>query len=152
VVELTATAVPVTVATRSRPAHCFRTAIDPAGVAVLLRSGWVPVDVLVAGTTQSRSARHRSEDALASTSRLNREIPGPTDLVQRGRRLVRQQFFKAAPALGGDGVLLHGGFEVTWTSTYHLVQVAATANVIARFGRSSSDSQRAAVIAVSVAG
>jgi uncharacterized protein YbjQ (UPF0145 family) len=134
VVQLTATAIPVRVATRHRPTRSFRTAIEPAGVAALIRNGWVPVDTVVTGTTQVRSPSHRREDAAASTGSTNREIPGPTDMIQRARATLRQRLATAARSLGGDGVLLDGGFDVTWSSTYHLVQVSATGSVIARCG------------------
>jgi uncharacterized protein YbjQ (UPF0145 family) len=132
-VQLTATALPVRADTRHRPARSFRTAIDPAGVATLIRGGWVPVDTVVTGTTHVRSLRHRHEDAMAATGTSNREIPGPTDMIQRARTILRQRLESAARSLGGDGVLLHGDFDVTWSSTYHLVMVHATGNVIARY-------------------
>jgi uncharacterized protein YbjQ (UPF0145 family) len=69
---------------------------------------------------------------MAATGLTNREIPGPTDMIQRARRMLRQRLESAARSLGGDGVLLHGDFDVTWSSTYHLVMVHATGNVIAR--------------------
>jgi uncharacterized protein YbjQ (UPF0145 family) len=132
-VELSAIAIPVSAETRHRPAHSFRTTIDAAGVAVLMRGGWVPVDTVVTGTTHARSLHHRGEDAAAATGTSNREIPGPTDMIQRARRVLRQRLEAAARSLGGDGVLLHGGFDVTWSSTYHLVMVHATGDVIARY-------------------
>jgi uncharacterized protein YbjQ (UPF0145 family) len=135
-VQLTATAIPVAAATRHQPARSFRTSIDPAGVALLIRGGWVPVDVVVVGTTQARSTSHRRDDAAAATGSTNGEIPGPTDMIQRARAVLRGQLAAAARSLGGDGVLLHDGFDVTWSSTYHLVQVSATGNVIARYGSS----------------
>jgi uncharacterized protein YbjQ (UPF0145 family) len=138
VVQMTASAVPVIAATRHRPARSFRTTIDPAGVATLIRSDWVPVDTVVTGTTQVRSPSHRRDDAAAATGSTNRELPGPTDMIQRARAVLRQQLVTAARSLGGDGVLLNEGFEVTWSSTYHLVQVIATGNVIARYGSSRS--------------
>jgi uncharacterized protein YbjQ (UPF0145 family) len=140
-VQMTATAIPVSAGTRHRPARSFRTAIDPSGVALLIRGGWVPVDLVVTGTTRVRSPRHRSYDAVAATSTTNREIPGSTDMIQRARRLLRQRLESAARSLGGDGVLLHGGFDVTWSSTYHLVSVHATGNVIARYAQDRSGVQ-----------
>jgi uncharacterized protein YbjQ (UPF0145 family) len=132
-VELAVSAVPVY--TRARPAACFRTAIDASGVATLVHAGWVPVDVLVEGTTQTRSRQHRAADAAAATSRRNAELVGPTDMIQRARRTLVRRFATTAKSVGADGVLLHGGFEVTWSSTYHLVQVSATANLIARWAQ-----------------
>jgi uncharacterized protein YbjQ (UPF0145 family) len=139
-VEVAVTAVPVF--TAGGPTSCFRTAIDPPGVAVLLKAGWAPVDVLVASVTQTLSMKHRHGDAMAATSRRNAELPGPTDMIERARRGIARQFARSAAALGADGVLLHGRFEVTWTSTYHLVQVAATANAIAQWGRVSTATRR----------
>lgn len=135
VVEVVATGVPVTSVSTAQPRLAFRTAIDAVGVVELLRAGWVPVDLLVAGTTQIRSRQHRAADAEAATGMSNREIPGPTDMIQRARRVLRERLHGAAQSLGADGVLLHGGFDVTWSSTYHLVQVAAIGNAIARYDR-----------------
>jgi uncharacterized protein YbjQ (UPF0145 family) len=131
--QLSATAIPVSAGTRHRPTRSFRTAIDPAGVAKLMAAGWVPVDTVVTGTTQVRSPRHRHDDAAAATGTTNREIPGPTDMIQRARTVLRQRLAAAARSLGGDGVLLDGDFDATWSSTYHLVMVHTTGNVIARY-------------------
>jgi uncharacterized protein YbjQ (UPF0145 family) len=140
-VQLSATGIPVNAGTQHRPGRCFRTAIDAAGVALLMRNGWVPVDTVVAGTTQARSLRHRGEDAMAVTGTSNREIAGPTDMMQRARRMLRQRLESDAKSLGADGVLLHGNFDVTWSSTYHLVMVHATGNVITRYGSNRSGLQ-----------
>ena len=138
VVELVASAVPITTGAAARPQMPFRSAIDAVGFVELLGGGWVPVDVVVAGTTQTRSQQHRARDAEAATGTTNREMPGPTDMIQRARRLLRERLSGAARSLGADGLLLHGGFDVTWSSTYHLVQVSAVGNAIARFDRGYS--------------
>jgi uncharacterized protein YbjQ (UPF0145 family) len=132
-VELSVTAIPVTAVRGAQPTNPFSTAINPVGVAAMMRGGWMPVEVLTAGTTKTRSRQHRSEDAAAATGRNNRELPGPTDMIQRARRNLRDQFRSAAASVGADGVLIDGDFEVTWSSTLHLVQVSAVANVVACF-------------------
>jgi uncharacterized protein YbjQ (UPF0145 family) len=138
VVELSVTATPIWSSGPRLLTRPFRTAFDSGAVAALLRGGWVPVDLLIAGTTQTRAPRHRGGDAAAATSRANREIPGPSDMIQRGRRHVRNQLAAKATTLGADGVLLHGGFTIDWSSTYHLVQVSATATAIARWSNRTS--------------
>jgi uncharacterized protein YbjQ (UPF0145 family) len=138
IVEMVATGAAVSIAAGGRPRLPFRTTIDAVGVAELLRSGWVPVDVVMAGTTETRSRQHHAADAEAATGTSNREIPGPTDMIQRARRLLRERMHSSAQSLGADGVLLHGGFDVHWSSTYHLVQVSAIGNAIARYDRSDA--------------
>ena len=148
VVELTVTAIPVTVTVHAELTQPFSTAIEPVGLATLLRGGWVPVKALTAGTTQTRLPKHRHDDASAATSRTNREITGPTDMIQRARRLVRDQLKAAATALGADGVLLNGHFDVTWSSTHHLVQVSATATAITRWRKTDPPAQTAVALPI----
>jgi hypothetical protein len=134
VVELTVTATPVWSDGARVPSRPFRTAFDSCQVATLLAGGWVPVDLLIAGTTETRLSRHKASDAAVVTRRINKEVPGATDMVQRGRRHLRDRLYANANALGADGLLIHGGFSTAWSSTHHLVQIDVIATAISRWG------------------
>lgn len=136
--ELTATGVALS-ATGRAPAtgRMFRTAQSATGLATLIRSGWMAADVVVAADVQARRAADRSLDAQVVTSRANAEIPGATHIVTAARSAVRTDLRRQAAALGADGLLV-GPFETYWSSTWHRVEVVASAEAIVRWRRGAN--------------
>ncbi|MDQ1683516.1 MAG: hypothetical protein QOC82_253 [Frankiaceae bacterium] len=139
IVELTATALPLFAAGYAEPQ--FRTTLAAAGIATLIRSGWMPADVIVADDAQLRAAADALADAGVVTGRSNAEIPGGTHMITAARSAVRAGLRRQAAALGADGLLV-GPFESWWSATRHRVEVVAAGDAIVRWRRGGLDTQR----------
>jgi uncharacterized protein YbjQ (UPF0145 family) len=132
-VEFTAVATPVLGAVVTHPRRLMCAALSGVDVAALLLAGWCPADVLVAATVEQWDrSRFLVSDALADSSRYNREITGVSELVQRARSVVRRRLHDRAKVLGADGVLLPGAIETRATSTHMFVEATATGTAIVR--------------------
>ena len=68
-----------------------------------------------------------------ATSYGNAEIPGPTEVVQRARRRVREHLADRARVIGADGVLLPHGIDLAHAG-HSVVEASATGSAIVRLG------------------
>jgi uncharacterized protein YbjQ (UPF0145 family) len=139
-VELTATGVALVTASTgrsARPVDPFRTTLAGGDIAVLVRAGWMPADVLVAGSSQVRRRQDQAADAQVVTSRSNAEIAGATHMATAARSAVRADLARQASTLGADGLLI-APFETAWSATRHAVEVSALADAVVAWSRRPS--------------
>jgi hypothetical protein len=132
-VELTATALPLfAAAAQPHGSAFFRTTLAATDIAALIRAGWMPADIVLAGDLQVRRPIDAPADAQVVTGRRNAEIAGATRSVTAARSAVRAALRKQAATIGADGLLV-GPFETYWSATRHRVEVVAVGDAIVRW-------------------
>jgi uncharacterized protein YbjQ (UPF0145 family) len=114
--------------------RCFTTTASPVAFAALLRGGYLPTDVVVAGLTRLRQSRYVRDDARVSTQQTNGEIAGQTQMIEAGRRAVVAELRAMAGRLGADGILV-AAFTTDWSPKHRVVQISALGDAVVRLGR-----------------
>jgi len=130
-VELAATGLAVVTPGPLLHSRQFTTTASPAAFATMLRGGYLPADVLIAGVTRLRQSGHVGEDSRVLTQRRNGEVPGQTQMIQAGRRAVVARLQATAQQTGADGVLV-AAFASDWSPRHSVVQVSAVGDAIVR--------------------
>jgi uncharacterized protein YbjQ (UPF0145 family) len=124
----------------------FSSHLDGPGFAKLLRAGWVPVELVIAWSIGVRHGDARSVEQ--SSSSVNVEMSGLTELVNGVRADARVRLEKQIAERGGDGVILADSALQVWEQGCpngrradpldgepedHLAEFTLTGTSIARF-------------------